>query len=84
VPFLALEPIPLAIFTEHPEIIDQPLRSIVTDPDALANAIGAMVDFSLARRSRRGYQLHRATPNGHPPPDTALPDSKPPERRWWR
>jgi hypothetical protein len=57
--FLGPEPIPLAMFTEHPEVLDQPLRSIATDPDALADAIGAMVGFSLARRSRRGYQLHR-------------------------
>ena len=57
--FLAPEPIPLSLFTEHADLLDEPLRSVAEDPDALADAVGAMVGFSLARRSRDGYQLHR-------------------------
>ncbi len=57
--FLAPEPIPLSLFTEHADLLDEPLRSVAKDPDALADAVGAMVGFSLARRSRDGYQLHR-------------------------
>ena len=57
--FLAPEPIPLSLFTEHPDLLDEPLRSTAADPDALADAVGAMVGFSLARRSRDGFQLHR-------------------------
>jgi transcriptional activator/tetratricopeptide repeat protein len=57
--FLAPEPIPVSLFTEHPDLLDEPLRSTATDPDALADAVGAMVGFSLARRGRDGFQLHR-------------------------
>src|SRR6478609_7242150 len=57
--FLAPAPIPLTLFTEHPDLMDEPLRSIATDPDALADVVGAMVGYSLARRHRDGYQLHR-------------------------
>src|SRR6478609_417023 len=57
--FLAPEPIPLSLFTEHADLLDEPLRSVAKDPDALADAVGAMVGFSLARRSRDGFQLHR-------------------------
>jgi DNA-binding SARP family transcriptional activator len=57
--FLAPEPIPLSMFTEHADLLDEPLRSVAKDPDTLADSVGAMVGFSLARRSRDGYQLHR-------------------------
>ncbi len=58
--FLAPEPIPLTVFTEHPELLDEPLRTFTAeDPDAIADAVGAMVGFSLARRHRDGFQLHR-------------------------
>ncbi len=48
--FLAPEPIPLSLFTQHPELLDEPLRSTAADADAFADAVGAMVGFSLARR----------------------------------
>jgi Tetratricopeptide repeat len=36
-----------------------PLRSTAADPDALADTVGALVGYSLARRSPGGFQLHR-------------------------
>jgi len=58
--FLAPEPIPLTLFTGHPELLEEPLRTVATnDPDALTDAVGAMVGLSLARRRRDGYQVHR-------------------------
>src|SRR3954468_644580 len=57
--FLAPEPIPLTLFTGHPELLDEPLRGIAADPDALADPVGALVASSLARRSADGFQLHR-------------------------
>jgi DNA-binding SARP family transcriptional activator len=57
--FLAPEPIPLTLFTGHPELLDEPLRGIAADPDALADTVGALVGYSLARRSADGFQLHR-------------------------
>jgi TIR domain-containing protein/tetratricopeptide repeat protein len=57
--FLAPEPIPSTLFTGHPELLDQPLRGIAADPDALADTVGALVGYSLARRSPDGFQVHR-------------------------
>jgi hypothetical protein len=57
--FLAPEPIPLALFTGHPELLSEPLRGIAADPDALADTVGALVGYSLARRSPDGFQVHR-------------------------
>jgi hypothetical protein len=57
--FLAPEPIPLLLFSDHAELLDEPLRATATDPDALADTIGALVGFSLARRSSDGFQVHR-------------------------
>jgi DNA-binding SARP family transcriptional activator len=57
--FLAPEPIPLTLFTGHPELLDEPLRATAADPDALADAIGALVGYSLARRHPDGFQVHR-------------------------
>jgi hypothetical protein len=38
--FLAPEPIPLTLFTSHPELLDEPLRATAADPDALADTVG--------------------------------------------
>jgi hypothetical protein len=57
--FLAPEPIPLTLFTGHPELLDEPLRGIAADPDALTDTVGALVGYSLARRHADGFQLHR-------------------------
>ena len=57
--YLAPEPIPLTLFTEHPELLDEPLRTAAADPDTLADAVGAVIGYSLARRHRDGFQVHR-------------------------
>jgi hypothetical protein len=49
--FLAPEPIPLSLVGEHAELLDEPLRSTAADPDTLADTVGALVGYSLARRS---------------------------------
>ena len=56
--FLAPEPIPLSLFTHRPDLLDEPLRS-ASYPDALSDALGAAVRFSLARRQGNAFQLHR-------------------------
>ncbi|MGY1761411.1 FxSxx-COOH system tetratricopeptide repeat protein [Geodermatophilus sp. SYSU D00779] len=56
---LAPEPVPLTLFGDHPELLDEPLRSAAADPDALADTVGALVGYSLARRSPGGFQVHR-------------------------
>ncbi|MGY1602367.1 FxSxx-COOH system tetratricopeptide repeat protein [Geodermatophilus sp. SYSU D00815] len=57
--FLAPEPVPLTLIGEHPEVVDEPLRSAAADPDALADTVGALVGYSLARRHTDGFELHR-------------------------
>ncbi|WP_138735893.1 FxSxx-COOH system tetratricopeptide repeat protein [Modestobacter excelsi] len=57
--FLAPEPIPLSLFSEHAELLDEPLRSTAADSDALADTLGTLVGYSLIRRSADGFQLHR-------------------------
>jgi hypothetical protein len=57
--FLAPEPIPLTLFTGHPELLDEPLRTTAADPDALADTVGALVGYSLARRHPDGFRVHR-------------------------
>ncbi len=56
--FLAPEPIPLALVGEHAELLDEPLRA-AADPDALADTVGALVGYSLARRHPDAFQVHR-------------------------
>jgi hypothetical protein len=57
--FLAPEPIPLSLMSDHAELLDEPLRSVAADPDALTDAVGALVGYSLARRHPDGFQVHR-------------------------
>ena len=56
---LAPEPIPLCLFGDHPELLDEPLRGIAADHDALADTVGELVGYSLAHRSPDGFQVHR-------------------------
>lgn len=58
--FLAPEPVPLALFTDHPELLTGSLEELATaGPDALSDAVGAAVALSLVSRRRDGFQLHR-------------------------
>jgi hypothetical protein len=57
--FLAPEPIPLSLFGAQARLVDGPLRAVAADPDALADTVGALVGYSLARRHVDGFQLHR-------------------------
>jgi len=57
--WLAPEPIPLDLFTDHPEDLPTPLGDVVGDALAFAETVGALVDYSLARRIDAGLLLHR-------------------------
>src|SRR3954447_14895895 len=57
--FLAPEPIPLSLFSGHRELLDEPLRGIAADPDALIDTVGALVGYSLGRRHPDAFELHR-------------------------
>jgi TIR domain/Tetratricopeptide repeat len=57
--FLAPEPVPLTLFSDHAELLDEPLRSVAADPDVLADTVGALVGYSLTRRHAGGLRVHR-------------------------
>jgi hypothetical protein len=57
--FLAPEPIPLYLFSEHAALLDEPIGTTAADADALADTLGALIGYSLARRSPDGFQVHR-------------------------
>jgi hypothetical protein len=57
--FLAPEPVPLTLFAGHPELLGEPLRTVAADLDALTDIVGALVGYSLARRSADGFYVHR-------------------------
>jgi tetratricopeptide (TPR) repeat protein len=73
--WLAPEPIPLDVFTDHPEHLPAPLDRVASDALAFAETVGALVDYSLARRTDAGLLLHRLVqavirqPGPHQPED---------------
>ena len=57
--YLAPEPVPLDLFTAHAELLPAPLSSAASDPLAFNDTIAVLVDYSLAKRSPAGLQVHR-------------------------
>ena len=57
--YLAPEPIPLDLFTTHPDRLPGPLAAAAADPVAFNDAVTILVDYSLAKRTPAGLQLHR-------------------------
>nr|WP_245848836.1 FxSxx-COOH system tetratricopeptide repeat protein [Lentzea kentuckyensis] len=48
--WLAPEPIPLDLFTNHPDVLPQPLAGAAADPLSWADTVGRLVDWFLVRR----------------------------------
>ena len=57
--WLAPEPVPLDMFTAHADLLPEPLSSAAADRLAFSDAIAVLVDYSLAKRTPAGLQLHR-------------------------
>jgi tetratricopeptide (TPR) repeat protein len=57
--WLAPEPIPLDLFSGHRDQLPEPLASIAADSLAFSDAVGALVDYSLARRDGGDLIVHR-------------------------
>ena len=57
--WLAPEPVPLDLFTAHADLLPEPLSSAAADRLAFTDAIAVLVDYSLAKRTPAGLQLHR-------------------------
>jgi TIR domain/NB-ARC domain len=57
--YLAPEPIPLDLFTAHAGSLPEPLATAAADELAFGEVVGTLVDYSLAKRTAAGLQLHR-------------------------
>lgn len=57
--YMAPDAIPLNLFTTHPEELPDPLSATVSDPLAFTEAIAAIVDYSLAKRTADYLHVHR-------------------------
>ena len=57
--WLAPEPVPLDMFTAHPDQLPGAVGEAAADRLAFTEAVGALVDYSLARRTPDGLLLHR-------------------------
>jgi tetratricopeptide (TPR) repeat protein len=69
--WLAPEPIPTDLITNHPQHLPTPLATATADPLAMTDTIAALTDYSLVRRSNTGLLLHRlvqAVIREHPHP----------------
>jgi tetratricopeptide (TPR) repeat protein len=69
--WLGPEPIPTDLITSTPALLPGPLAGAAADPVAMADTIGALVDYSLLRRTHDGLLVHRlvqAVARYNPPP----------------
>jgi tetratricopeptide (TPR) repeat protein len=57
--YLAPEAIPLDLFTGHPDEIPTALAQAVASAVAFNKTVSTLVDYSLAKRTPAGLQLHR-------------------------
>lgn len=57
--YLASEPIPLDLFTTRLGELPEPLSSAAADQMAFGDTVAVLVDYSVAKRTAAGLQLHR-------------------------
>src|SRR5262249_48871891 len=74
--WLAPEPVPLTLLTQHPQQLPEPLASTVRDPLAAAELTTTLRRRSLARVTPDTLHLHRV-----PPPVLRRPPTPPPPPR---
>jgi tetratricopeptide (TPR) repeat protein len=80
--YLAPEPVPLDQFTTQPGVLPEPLATAAADHLAFNDTLAVLVDYSLAKRTPAGLQLHRLVQaairarHDPPSPTTASPDTR--------
>lgn len=57
--WLAPEPVPLDLFSNHPTLLPAPLNATADDPIAFADTSAALAGYSLARRTGNDILVHR-------------------------
>ncbi|MEU4446748.1 FxSxx-COOH system tetratricopeptide repeat protein [Actinosynnema sp. NPDC050801] len=77
--WLAPEPVPLTLITDHPDLLPQPLAGVAADPLRIADTMRILRRRALARVQTDNLQLHRVpaallrTNPTHPQATTAHP-----------
>ena len=71
--YLAPEPVPLDLFTAHPGLLPAPLSAAAADKLAFTEAVGVLVDYSLATRTRGRAAGAPARPGRRPRPPRGHP-----------
>jgi tetratricopeptide (TPR) repeat protein len=56
---LAPEPIPLELFTKHPDLLPHPLSERAADWLAFSGTVGVLLEYSLIKRDSDTLQVHR-------------------------
>ncbi|MFD9735254.1 FxSxx-COOH system tetratricopeptide repeat protein [Umezawaea sp. NPDC059074] len=57
--WLAPEPVPLTLITDHPDVLPQPLASVAEDPLAITDTVRGLRHRALARVTTDSLHLHR-------------------------
>jgi len=57
--WMAPEPVPLDLFSNNAALLPAPLNATAADSVALVDAVGALVDYSLVRRTGNDILVHR-------------------------
>ena len=57
--WLAPEPVPLTLLTDHPDVLPEPLVTVVADPLALARCTGVLHRRAMATVAAHSIELHR-------------------------
>jgi hypothetical protein len=57
--WLAPEPVPLELFTGHPDLLPELLAAAAGDPIGFVDAVAALTGYGLAKRVGDGLLLHR-------------------------
>jgi tetratricopeptide (TPR) repeat protein len=79
--YLAPEPVPLDLFAVHADLLPEPLASVAADQVAFGEAIAVLVDYSLAKRTLAGLQMHRLVQATIRARDGSGPAARPPAAR---
>jgi tetratricopeptide (TPR) repeat protein len=78
--WLTPEPVPLDLFTGHADLLPEPLAAVSADPLAFSDTVGALVDYSLARRADSSLIVHRLVQDvtrHHPSTASTVTSGKP-------
>lgn len=57
--FVGPEPIPVDLFTGHPDLLPGPLATAAGDELAIADTFGALYSYSLAKPTGDRFTVHR-------------------------